>query len=77
MWRLLVYRQIPVLSAQDSYSSPCGERFDAHNFLVEAAGSGAGALLVSDSNKLPVGVPAIVVDDTLLALDWPQHGVRS
>lgn len=46
----------------------CGERFDAHNFLVEAAGSGAGALLVSDSSKLPVGVPAIVVDDTLRAL---------
>ncbi|MBS1158268.1 MAG: UDP-N-acetylmuramoyl-tripeptide--D-alanyl-D-alanine ligase [Proteobacteria bacterium] len=45
-----------------------GERFDAHDFLAPAVASGAAALLVSDPDKLPEGVPAVVVDDTRLAL---------
>ncbi len=45
-----------------------GERFDAHDFLAQAVASGASALLVSDSDKVPAGVPAVVVDDTRLAL---------
>ncbi len=45
-----------------------GERFDAHDFLAQAVASGASALLVSDEVKVPAGVPAVVVDDTRLAL---------
>ncbi len=45
-----------------------GERFDAHDFLVQAAAAGAAALLVSDEAGIPAGVPALVVDDTRLAL---------
>lgn len=45
-----------------------GERFDAHDFLDQALAAGAAALLVADAAKLPAGVPAVVVDDTRLAL---------
>lgn len=45
-----------------------GERFDAHDFLAPAVASGAAALLVADESKVPAGVSALVVDDTLLAL---------
>lgn len=45
-----------------------GEHFDAHDFLAQAVASGAAALLVADESKLPAGVPAVLVDDTRLAL---------
>lgn len=45
-----------------------GERFDAHDFLEPALAAGAAALLVADESRLPAGAPAIVVDDTRLAL---------
>jgi UDP-N-acetylmuramoyl-tripeptide--D-alanyl-D-alanine ligase len=45
-----------------------GERFDAHDFLDQATTAGAAALLVADAGKLPAGIPAVVVDDTRLAL---------
>lgn len=45
-----------------------GERFDAHDFLDAAVAAGAGALLVADAARIPAGVPAVVVDDTRLAL---------
>lgn len=45
-----------------------GERFDAHDFLDQAAASGATAMLVARSEKLPVSVSAVLVDDTRLAL---------
>jgi UDP-N-acetylmuramoyl-tripeptide--D-alanyl-D-alanine ligase len=45
-----------------------GGNFDAHDFLAQALASGAGALLVADETKLPVGASAVVVGDTLLAL---------
>ena len=45
-----------------------GERFDAHDFLDQAAANGATAMLVASIDKLPVGVSAVVVDDTRLAL---------
>ncbi|MBI1966199.1 MAG: UDP-N-acetylmuramoyl-tripeptide--D-alanyl-D-alanine ligase [Betaproteobacteria bacterium] len=44
-----------------------GERFDGHDFLGAAAGRAAGAL-VHDVTKLPAGLPALVADDTRLAL---------
>ena len=45
-----------------------GERFDAHDFLEQAVAAGAAALLVADATRVPAGVPAVVVDDTRLAL---------
>lgn len=45
-----------------------GERFDAHDFLVAAVQAGAAGLLVSDEQRLPAGVPAVLVADTRLAL---------
>lgn len=45
-----------------------GERFDAHDFLEQAVATGAAALLVADATRVPAGVPAVVVDDTRLAL---------
>lgn len=47
-----------------------GERFDAHDFLVQAVDSGCAALCIC-RNKLssaPTGIPVIAVDDTLLAM---------
>lgn len=45
-----------------------GERFDAHDYLADAVQQGAAALLASNADKLPAGVPAVVVDDTRRAL---------
>ncbi|HHV47837.1 MAG TPA: UDP-N-acetylmuramoyl-tripeptide--D-alanyl-D-alanine ligase [Rhodocyclaceae bacterium] len=45
-----------------------GERFDAHDFLAAAVQAGAAGLLVSDEQRLPAGVPAVLVADTRLAL---------
>lgn len=45
-----------------------GENFDAHDFLAPAIAAGATALMVADESKVPTGVPAVVVDDTRLAL---------
>ncbi|MGE5490517.1 MAG: Mur ligase family protein, partial [Actinomycetota bacterium] len=45
-----------------------GERFDAHDFLAQARDQGAVAVLVSSADKLPAGLPAVVADDTRLAL---------
>lgn len=45
-----------------------GERFDAHDFLAAAVQAGAAGLLASDEQRLPAGVPAVLVADTRLAL---------
>lgn len=44
-----------------------GERFDAHDFLAQAATSGAAALMVADASRVPAGISAVVVNDTRLA----------
>ena len=47
-----------------------GEKFDAHNFLAAAVGSGAAALCVerAKAHLAPAGVPLLLCDDTLKAL---------
>ncbi|MDB4741060.1 UDP-N-acetylmuramoyl-tripeptide--D-alanyl-D-alanine ligase [Akkermansiaceae bacterium] len=45
-----------------------GENFDAHHFLAEAIEAGAGALVLQDDSDLPEGIPVILVNDTLKAL---------
>jgi len=45
-----------------------GDNFDAHDFLSQAAQSGAGALVIQDATNLPADFPAVLVNDTLEAL---------
>ncbi len=45
-----------------------GENFDAHHFLAEAVEAGAGALVLQDDSDLPEGIPVVLVNDTLKAL---------
>ena len=45
-----------------------GELFDGHDFLEQAVAAGAGALLVAEGARIPVGTSALVVPDTRLAL---------
>jgi len=45
-----------------------GENFDAHDFLTQAVGSGAGALVVARTDELPDSAPVVLVKDTLSAL---------
>lgn len=48
-----------------------GENFDAHNFLDRA--TAAAALVVDQPEKVPVGRPAIIVDDVLSGLQRLAH----
>lgn len=53
-----------------------GERFDAHDFLMDVAAQGASAVVVE--RLVPgLAVPAIVVPDTRAALGQIAHGWRS
>jgi UDP-N-acetylmuramoyl-tripeptide--D-alanyl-D-alanine ligase len=45
-----------------------GEHFDGHDFLDQAAQKQIAGALVRDADKLPAGLPALVADDTRLAL---------
>ena len=44
-----------------------GEKFDAHDFLAQAVGSGAAALCVRRGKNAPENIPVIEVEDTLKA----------
>ncbi len=46
----------------------CGDRFDGHDFCAAAVEAKALLLLVSRSESVPSGAVAVVVEDTLLAL---------
>jgi UDP-N-acetylmuramoyl-tripeptide--D-alanyl-D-alanine ligase len=52
-----------------------GDRFDAHDFLAQAAGQGAVAALAQ--RGLSASQPGLLVDDTLLALGQLAAGWRS
>lgn len=57
------------VGAGDCFVALKGERFDAHDFLAEAVGKGAVAVVVHDATRAAgLGVPAYVVDDTQRAL---------
>lgn len=45
-----------------------GDHYDAHNFLDQAVAARAGAIVVHDDSQLPADIPAILVGDTLTAL---------
>lgn len=53
-----------------------GERFDGHDFVEDAVGSGARAVAVEDASAAAgTGVPVIVVDDCFEALGRLGHAV--
>jgi UDP-N-acetylmuramoyl-tripeptide--D-alanyl-D-alanine ligase len=54
-----------------------GERFDAHDFLADVAGAGAGAALISDSTKCPPNLPAVCVSNTRIGLGQLAKAWRS
>ncbi len=56
------------IGAGQLFVALAGERFDAHDFLADAARGGASAMLVSRIEKLPGGISAVAVEDTRLAL---------
>lgn len=70
------------ISPGDLFLALQGERYDAHNFLVQAALAGAGGMVFSRTVELPAGLPAVKVRDTLVALQalalWNRErcGVR-
>lgn len=53
-----------------------GEKMDGHDFVAQAIEKGAIAAVVSREWQLPSGLPVIVVDDTLLALQTLATCVR-
>lgn len=53
-----------------------GERFDAHDFLADVVARGAAAVLVEREPDAGLGIPAIVVPDTRLALGQLAAGWR-
>jgi UDP-N-acetylmuramoyl-tripeptide--D-alanyl-D-alanine ligase len=57
------------LGEGDLFVALRGERFDAHDFLADAARLGAAAFVVSDARRAAgLGVPVFVVSDTTAAL---------
>lgn len=55
-----------------------GKKFDAHNFVPQAASAGASAVMVSkiDPGWGTLPCPLLVVDDTLVALQLMARGYR-
>ena len=56
------------LASQALFVALKGERFDGHDFLDFAAEKKAAGAMVHDTARLPATLPALVVDDTRLAL---------
>jgi UDP-N-acetylmuramoyl-tripeptide--D-alanyl-D-alanine ligase len=69
------------IDAGELFVALSGERFDAHDFLVDVANSGVGAALISDAQKCPKNLPAVCVSNTrsglaALAKAWrKQHDI--
>ena len=57
------------ISAGDVFVALRGERFDGHDFLGQAAASGAAAFVVDDAARVAgLGIPSFIVTDTTHAL---------
>jgi len=66
------------LAKGDLFIALSGERFDAHEFLGEAVGKGASAVVIARADRATgLGVPAFVVRDTSLALGALAHYRRT
>jgi UDP-N-acetylmuramoyl-tripeptide--D-alanyl-D-alanine ligase len=71
-----VHTDTRTLQAGDLFVALRGERFDAHDFLPQAAASGAVAVLVQQGLDT-CGLPGLVVSDTRAALGWLAAGWRA
>jgi UDP-N-acetylmuramoyl-tripeptide--D-alanyl-D-alanine ligase len=71
-----VHTDTRTLQAGDLFVALLGERFDAHDFLPQAAASGAVAVLVQHGIDT-CGLPGLVVKDTRAALGWLAAGWRA
>ncbi len=56
------------LKPGDFYFALRGKRLDGHQFVADALKLGAAGVVVEREDAVPAGAPAIVVDDTTLAL---------
>jgi UDP-N-acetylmuramoyl-tripeptide--D-alanyl-D-alanine ligase len=64
-----VWTDTRTIEAGDLFVALIGERFDAHDFLVDAVARGATGVVVSRATVARgLGVPAFEVNDTLVAL---------
>ena len=69
------------ISAGELFITLSGERFDAHDFLLDVAKAGASAALISKQEKCPENLAAVCVTDTrvglaALAKAWrKQHSI--
>jgi len=62
-----VHTDTRTLQPGDLFVALRGERFDANDFLADAVGKGASAVL-AHAGKIPAGVAGLEVEDTRLAL---------
>ncbi|HUR92983.1 MAG TPA: UDP-N-acetylmuramoyl-tripeptide--D-alanyl-D-alanine ligase [Gemmatimonadales bacterium] len=53
-----------------------GERFDGHDYLIQAAAAGASGAVVRPGTQLPEGLVGFEVADTLRALGWLARARR-
>ena len=56
------------IDAKELFIALSGERFDAHDFLSDVAKAGAAGALVSNKDRCPTNLPAILVNDTRIGL---------
>ncbi|HYV96652.1 MAG TPA: UDP-N-acetylmuramoyl-tripeptide--D-alanyl-D-alanine ligase [Gemmatimonadaceae bacterium] len=63
-----VWTDTRTIERGDLFVALKGEKFDAHDFLADAVSRGAAAVVVHDGSRASgLGVPVLVVDDTLVA----------
>ena len=64
-----VWTDTRTIAAGDLFVALTGEKFDAHEFLVDAVKSGAAGVVVSKPDRTHgLGIPVFEVSDTLVAL---------
>jgi len=66
-----------LVDSGDLFIAIRGEHFDGHNFISQALAGGAAAVLVDDRLKIPSGIPAVLVRNTLEALGEIAKAHRS
>ncbi len=71
-----VHTDTRTLQQGDFFVALRGERFDAHDFLPQAAQAGAVAVLVQQGADT-CGLPGLIVPDTRAALGWLAAGWRA
>ena len=63
-----VSKDTRTIAKDNLYIAIKGENFDGHDFIADAVSKGASAVLACNRSKVPSGVIAIIVEDTVAAL---------